>query len=934
MVEFFRRLFTSDFMPHGTCYFWNSAVLWLNVISDGVIALAYYTIPILLFSFARKRKDLTFHRIFLAFGVFILACGTTHVMGIWTVWHGTYRLAGLVKAITGAASVATALMMIPLLPALVRLPGPSQLSRLKELLSEEVSERDEASRVLLEQAGLLDLAHDAIIVRRTDGTVLFWNRGAETMYGWPKNEALGRKTQELIKTRAPVPIDEIIRLLSEQGRWEGELIHTKRDGGTVIVASRWASRRTHDGQLEILEINTDITRQKAAEERLRTLNQELEQRVIERTTELRLSNEQLHRSTERYQFLADSVPQMVWTTRPDGTPEYFNRRWQEYCGRNQRQNPNWYENVYPDDLPAVVEKWQAARESGQRYDVECRIQSVAGSCRWHLVRALPMLSEEGSIIQWVGTCTDINDQKSFAEVLERRNQELHEEMARRQAAEQQLVQSQKMEAIGQLAGGVAHDFNNLLTIIVGHGRLLQSELPAESALQERLAAQLTAAERAAGLINQLLAFSRRQIVQPRPVNLNKVVENAGKMLRRLISEDIRLNIALSPDLSNTKIDPGQVEQILLNLVINAKDAMPQGGQITVETSNLELAAGTADKLSLTPGKYVMLAVSDTGTGIDPAIQSRIFEPFFTTKDVGKGTGLGLSTVYGIVKQSGGDVTVQSQPGAGTTFRVYLPQFFEPVEPSTAESPSARMPRGTETIILVEDEAGLRKLARDVLVRQGYAVRDFAGGAAALTYVSNHEGAIHMLLTDVVMPGMTGGELAQRLERLYPQIKVLFMTGYTEDTVVHHGVVDTGVRLLQKPFSPQSLALKVREVLDAKKREWVLVVENEEPVRALVRQVLERNGYQVTEAGDMREALAQSEKNAIDLVVTDLVMSDEKAMTAAQAMHSRLPKLKMIIISGAARAEVLAAAEKLGVQATLQKPIQPQELLDTVERLLG
>jgi len=319
MAEFFRRLFTSDFLPHGTCYLWNPAVLWLNVMSDGLIALSYYAIPVLLFLFARKRKDLTFHWIFVAFGIFILACGTTHLLGVWTVWHATYRLDGIVKAFTAIASLTTAGLMIPLFPRLVGLPKPQHLARLSELLASESQERDEATKILLQQAGLLDLAYDAIMVRRSDGTLVFWNRGAETMYGWPKSEALGRVSHDLLKTRLPEPIECIRGHLAEAGRWEGELIHTTRDGRTVIVASRWASRRGDDGQLEILEINTDITQQKGAEERLRDLNQRLEQRVIERTAELRRSNDQLRESMDRYRFLAESMPQIVWTTKANGT---------------------------------------------------------------------------------------------------------------------------------------------------------------------------------------------------------------------------------------------------------------------------------------------------------------------------------------------------------------------------------------------------------------------------------------------------------------------------------------------------------------------------------------------------------------------------------------------------------------------------------------
>jgi len=935
MAEFFQRIFSSDFLPHGTCYLWNPAVLWLNVISDALIALAYYAIPALLFAFARRRRDLTFHWIFVAFGVFILACGTTHLLGVWTVWHATYRLDGMVKAITAIASLTTAGMMIPLLPGLVRLPGPTQLARINHLLAEDLQERDEATKILLQQAGLLDLAHDAIMVRRIDGTLLFWNRGAETMYGWPKHEALGRASHDLLQTRLPEPLERILSQLSEKGRWEGELVHTKRDGATVIVSSRWAPRRAQDGQVEILEINTDITQQKAAEERLRNLNQELEQRVIERTAELRRSNDQLRESTDRYRFLADSMPQMVWTTKPGGSAEYFNRRWHEYYGSFDRGNPDWHKTVHPDDLPAVIGKWQRALETGQNYDVECRLESTEKCYRWHLVRAIPMRSDTGAIVQWVGTCTDINDQKSSAELLERTNRELRDEMARRQALEEQFLHSQKMEAIGRLAGGVAHDFNNLLTVIIGHGRLLQAEVAWDSVVQERVTQLLNAAERAAGLINQLLAFSRRQIVQPRPLNLNALVENAQKMLRRVIREDIHLTTALSPDVGNTKADPGQIEQVLLNLIINAKDAMPKGGQITIKTANVELDAGYADTHSeVTPGNYVMLAVSDTGVGMNAALQARIFEPFFTTKEVGKGTGLGLSTVYGIVKQSGGDIAVESQPGTGTTFRVYLPRLFEAIETAAPAIPAAGMARGTETILLVEDEGGVRELARDILVRQGYTVLECASGSDALDFCARYHGPIDLVLTDVVMPGLTGGELGKRLQQLYPRIRLLYMTGYTEETVVHQGIVDAGVSLLQKPFTPQTLSSRVREVLDTPKPFTILVVDDEADVRNAVCEMLEHGGYDVCEAGNNEEALAHFQEQPIDVLLTDLVMSEKEGIEPTVSLRTQFPSLKIVLMSGAPQSKILKVAGKLGAQATLQKPIQPDELLETVRKLLG
>ncbi|HZC81182.1 MAG TPA: ATP-binding protein, partial [Nitrospiraceae bacterium] len=326
-----------------------------------------------------------------------------------------------------------------------------------------------------------------------------------------------------------------------------------------------------------------------------------------------------------------------------------------------------------------------------------------------------------------------------------------------------------------------------------------------------------AGERASLLTRQLLAFSRKQVLQPRILDLNAVVANMDTMLHRVIGEDIDLLTILSPGLASVKTDPGQIEQVLMNLVVNARDAMPQGGRLTIETADVVLDTDYARKhVDVSPGRYVMLAVSDTGCGMDTATQEHIFEPFFTTKEQGKGTGLGLSTVYGIVKQSGGNIWVYSEPGRGTSFRIYLPRIeaaAEVVEPDKAQE---QLLRGSETILLVEDEPGVRKLAKTILHTHGYTVLEAAQGKEAFRLSGQHTGTIHLMITDVVMPGMSGRELAERLKSARPSMKVLFMSGYTDKAMVHHGELDPCTAFLQKPFTPQALARKVREVLEAGK----------------------------------------------------------------------------------------------------------------------
>jgi PAS domain S-box-containing protein len=378
--------------------------------------------------------------------------------------------------------------------------------------------------------------------------------------------------------------------------------------------------------------------------------------------------------------------------------------------------------------------------------------------------------------------------------------------------EEQLLQSQKLESVGQLAGGIAHDFNNLLTVIGGYSEIMLRRFSQDDPLRRNTEEIKKAAERASSLTRQLLAFSRKQVLQPKVFDLNSLVTDVSKMLRRLIGEDIEFITLLRPEAGLVNADPGQIEQVLMNLVVNARDAMPRGGKITIETANVQLDKAYADMhIAVQPGKYVMLIVSDTGLGMDAEMQDHIFEPFFTTKEVGKGTGLGLSTVYGIVKQSGGNIWVYSGVGHGTTFKIYLPLAEEEVGRRKPAEPAA--PRGTETILLVEDEGTVRKLARAILEENGYHVLEAANGEEALPICEQHCGDIHLMLTDVVMPLMSGRELANRIETICPHLPVLYMSGYTDDAIVHHGVLDPGTPFLEKPFTPDALARKVREVLD-------------------------------------------------------------------------------------------------------------------------
>lgn len=387
----------------------------------------------------------------------------------------------------------------------------------------------------------------------------------------------------------------------------------------------------------------------------------------------------------------------------------------------------------------------------------------------------------------------------------------------RRQLEEQLRQSQKMEAVGMLAGGVAHDFNNLLTIIAGYTQLILNNLGPHDPNRHSAEQIMKAGERAAALTRQLLAFSRRQVLQPKVLDLNVLVKSLTAMLQRLIGEDIDLRLLPGADLGRVSADPGQLEQVIMNLVVNARDAMPKGGVLTIETRNVEFDEQyAAGHLNVKPGPHVLLAVSDTGQGMDEATRERLFEPFFTTKTVGKGTGLGLSTVFGIVRQSGGSVEVYSEPTRGTSVKVYLPRMDQPISIEIEEA-KRKVARGTETILLVEDDEMVRNLVRETLEREGYQLLDAAEPVAALRIAGNYKGTIQLLITDVVMPKNSGRDLAEQLIRQRPDLKVLYMSGYADNTIVGSGLLEQEVAFLQKPFTPGALAQKVREVLEGNGR---------------------------------------------------------------------------------------------------------------------
>lgn len=518
--------------------------------------------------------------------------------------------------------------------------------------------------------------------------------------------------------------------------------------------------------------------------------------IAENITERKRAQDALRDSEERYRLLFERNPQPMWV---------FDLETLAFLEVND----------------AAIHHYGYSREEFLKMTVkDIRPEEEIPALMKNLSGVTPRHKEAGKHKKKDGTIIDVEINSHELTFYDRPAQiVLAYDITERRSLEEQLRQSQKMEAIGQLAGGIAHDFNNLLTAITGYSELSMKRLRAEDPLLSNLQEIKKAGDRAASLTRQLLAFSRKQVLQPKVLDLNSVVSDLEKMLRRLIGEDIELRTVLEPKVGSIKVDPGQIEQIIMNLAVNARDAMPQGGKLIIETKNILLDDNYARRhIAVTPGPFVMLAVSDSGTGIDPQTQSRIFEPFFTTKGVGKGTGLGLSTVYGIVKQSGGNIWVYSEAGLGTTFKIYLPRTDESPQLYKRDSGLEEVLRGTETVLLAEDEEVVRKLACQVLRIYGYQVLEAADGKAALLICESHSAPIHLLITDVIMPGMSGRELANRLTELRPEMKVLYMSGYTDNAIVHKGVLDEGANFIQKPFSTDVLAIRVREVLDTRSKE--------------------------------------------------------------------------------------------------------------------
>jgi PAS domain S-box-containing protein len=556
----------------------------------------------------------------------------------------------------------------------------------------------------------------------------------------------------------------------------------------------------------IISIRASLTEMLLVAERqvnLEELNETIEQTVAERTAELTRENAERRKSEAQLaqaQQIArlgswewDIVKNKVsWS---DETRRLYG--WRAEDGEFSMET--CLERVHPGDLQIVKDSLAESVRTRRPFVCEHRVVLPDGTQRIISGHAEVVVNESGEPIKMIGTAQDVTDLKQTEQALRR--------------SEDRLLQSQKMEAVGRLAGGVAHDFNNILTVIGGYCSMSMQALEKNSPLQKNISEIQNASERAASLTRQLLAFSRKQVLQPRVLQLNDVVNNMEKMLRRLIGEDIELSIAFDSSLGRIKADPGQLEQVIMNLGVNARDAMPRGGKLTIETSNVVIDQKLKFRnRTLDVGEYVLLAITDNGVGMTDEVKAHLFEPFFTTKGIGKGTGLGLATCYGIISQSGGDIHVYSEANCGTTFRIYFPRTDALMEPAVATD-NSDMPAGSESILIVEDDPAVRRLAVVILGNCGYKIQESNNAFEALATIRRVPN-FDLVLTDVIMPQMSGKELSDKIKSQCPHTKILLMSGYTDDALAHHGVLEEGLLFLEKPFSPAKLSRKVREVLDS------------------------------------------------------------------------------------------------------------------------
>jgi PAS domain S-box-containing protein len=659
----------------------------------------------------------------------------------------------------------------------------SVLDGLSESLARQLDPENALAETLAECLDAAGLSVGAILLRETGGRLT-----AKAQIGWPTESDWvvhsGVLLDAIQRGGVVIPSDEVGRpgqdLLSALGVASAlavPIVARDEPLGVLVLASNRADLAGAAGESFV----------RAA----RSVSMQLGQALALSRTFSKLAN-----AEQRYRALLDNARDAISVLTPGGVVLEANRAWERLLGVPREHA-----------LGRNVADFAPDPKSGLQSEYDKAVAQRGGSVPPSLIRR-----PDGTEIQveLSRTAVEIAGEKFILSI--------GRDVTDRLRLEEQFRQAQKMEAIGSLAGGIAHDFNNLLSVILSYTELALGDLKPGNPLREDLEQVKRAGERSCDLTRQLLAFSRQQLLQPQILDLNAILAGMEKMLRRLLGEAVQLSLLTFTNIGRVYVDRGQIEQVVMNLAVNARDAMPSGGKLSIETGNVDLdAVYAAQHHGLTPGPYVMLAVTDTGTGMDAATRARIFEPFFTTKEMGKGTGLGLATVFGIVTQSHGHIWVYSEPGKGTTFKIYFPRRDPVADDEVPAVAPTTDPRGSETVLLVEDEDQVRALARRILGQNGYNVLEAQNGGEAFLICEQFEARIHLLVTDVVMPRMSGKQLAERLAVVRPDMRVLFMSGYTDNTIVHHGVLDAGVAFLQKPITPDAFLRKVREVLDASSR---------------------------------------------------------------------------------------------------------------------
>ena len=623
---------------------------------------------------------------------------------------------------------------------------------------------------------LLDiLSHTPVTARGLDGRIRFWSAGAERLYGWSAAEAIRAGTEDLLQTELPVSQREVEQTLLEHGEWLAELSRRTRDGTRLRIATHWILHRDIAGQPDaIIEVDDDVSEQRRAEGAVRS-------------------------SEARYRALVAASARIVWTVSADGREPVDMSQWVEFTGQSSYESGGggWIRCIFPEDQPEATRAWSEALRLRQPLVTQHRLLRRDGQHRHMEFRAVPVLDEQGNVREWVGSHTDMTD---------------------RVKAEEQLAQAQKLQAVGTLAGGVAHEVNNQLMAVLGFGDFVVKELGADHPQTKDVEEMIRAAMRAAQIAQQLLTFSRRQVNQARLLSVHDSVATLAPVLERILGADKTLVVQPNRARSQIMADPTQIDQVLINLAANARDAMGTGGRLSIVTDEVVLdeSYGRVHGVKhVVPGPYVRLMVSDTGCGMDRATLTKVFEPFFTTKPVGSGTGLGLSTVYGIVKQHDGFVWAYSEPGLGTTIKIYIPAAAGApagAAQAVAEPVVERTPLEPGLVLVVEDEAAVRHLVRRALEAVGLTVLEAENGNQALEVVSRRQERPKLVLTDVIMPGLNGRELSERLARSQPGLPVLFMSGYTGEDVQARSLLPDEAAFIQKPFAPEELVARVRAML--------------------------------------------------------------------------------------------------------------------------